>query len=100
MRNGREQNVKIGVDEKINLQTLAEYDVSEKYVKWLNDYEVTKYTEQKHFEHTLESTLDFVNLKRNSKNDLLFGIFCVISSIKACNNIIFASFLLIPLLCI
>ena len=70
-----EKDSKIRVDEKIHLRTIVVEDVSENYVNWLNDYEVTKYTEQKYFKHTLESVANFVNQKYHSNNDLLFGIF-------------------------
>tara|TARA_B110000503_G_C6813213_1_gene275829 strand:- start:224 stop:481 length:258 start_codon:yes stop_codon:yes gene_type:complete len=50
-------------------------DVTEKYVAWLNDYEVVKYTGQKYFEHFFSNVCDFVEQKYNSENDLLFGIF-------------------------
>ena len=69
------KDIKIKVDEQILLKVLRLTDVSESYVEWLNDYEVTKFTEQKYFRHTLESTKTFVSQKYNSGNDLLFGIF-------------------------
>ena len=69
------RNIKIKVDEQIFLKVLRLNDVSDSYVEWLNDYEVTKYTEQKDFRHTLESTKTFVSQKYNSEGDLLFGIF-------------------------
>ncbi len=69
------RNIKIKVDEQILLKVLRLNDVSEPYVEWLNDYEVTKFTEQKYFRHTLESAKTFVSQKFNSEDDLLFGIF-------------------------
>tara|TARA_B100001094_G_scaffold333136_1_gene408928 strand:+ start:3181 stop:3729 length:549 start_codon:yes stop_codon:yes gene_type:complete len=69
------KNIEIKVDEKILLKVLTQNDVSESYVEWLNDYEVTKFTEQKYFRHTLESTKTFVCQKYDSESDLLFGIF-------------------------
>lgn len=69
------RNIKIKVDEQILLKVLRLNDVSEPYVAWLNDYEVTKFTEQKYFRHTLESAKTFVSQKFNSEDDLLFGIF-------------------------
>ena len=69
------KDIKIKVDEQILLKVLRLTDVSESYVEWLNDYEVTKFTEQKYFRHTLESTKTFVSQKYNSEGDLLFGIF-------------------------
>ena len=70
-----EKDLRIKVDEKIHLRTIVVEDVLENYVNWLNDYEVTKYTELKYFKHTLEIVANFVNQKYHSKNDLLFGIF-------------------------
>ena len=69
------KNLKIKADEKIFLKVLNLNDVSEPYVEWLNDYEVIKFTEQKYFRHTLDSTKTFVRQKYDSENDLLFGIF-------------------------
>lgn len=67
------KDIKIKVDEQILLKVLRLNDVSESYVEWLNDYEVTKFTEQKYFRHTLESTETFVSQKYNSEGDLLWG---------------------------
>lgn len=67
--------IRIVVNERIILKILTVEDVSNAYVAWLNDYEVTKFTEQKYFVHTLESTIKFVSQKLVSENDLLFGIF-------------------------
>ena len=69
------KNIKIKVDEDIFLKVLNLNDVTGPYVEWLNDYEVTKFSEQKYFKHTLESTKNFVSKKYDSENDLLFGIF-------------------------
>ena len=69
------KDVKIDIDNNIQLRTLIKIDVTEKYVAWLNDYEIMKYTEQKYFEHFFSSVSDFVEQKYNSENDLLFGIF-------------------------
>ena len=41
----------------------------------MNDYEVTKYTEQRHRSHTSRDVEEFVEEKFNSQSDLLFGIF-------------------------
>ena len=66
---------KIKVNEQIFLKVLNLNDVSKPYVEWLNDYEVTKFTEQKYFKHTIESTKTFISQKDKSESDLLFGIF-------------------------
>ena len=70
-----EKNIKIKVDEDILLKVLQPKDVATPYVDWLNDYNVTRYTEQKYVTHTLESTRNFVRQKYFSENELLFGIF-------------------------
>ena len=54
------KDLKIKVDENSFLRILNKDDVSERYIAWLNDYEVTKFTEQKYFKHTYESVLNFV----------------------------------------
>ena len=74
-KNLTKKNLKIKVNKSIYLKILILEDISESYVSWLNDYEVTKFTEQKQFKHTFNSTKDFVNQKFFSKNDLLFGIY-------------------------
>ena len=69
------KDIEIKVNEQIFLKVLKLKDVSESYVNWLNDYEVTKFTEQKYFRHTLESTKTFVSQKYNSEGDLLWYFF-------------------------
>ena len=60
---------KIIVDENCFLKILKKSDVTPKYISWLNDYEVTKFTEQKYFNHTYESVLNFVIEKYKSEQD-------------------------------
>ena len=59
----------------IYLKELKISDVTKKYVDWMNDYEVHKYTEQKSILHTFDSICAFVNQIDKSKNEILFGIF-------------------------
>ena len=66
------KNIKIKADKKIFLRLLNLNDVSKSYIKWLNDYEVTKFTEQRYFKHTLESTMNFVSQKFDSKKCINF----------------------------
>ncbi len=70
------KEIKIIIDKNSYLQILKTEDVSETYVDWLNDYEVTKFTEQKNSIHSIESVKEYVNQKYNSKYDYLFGIYC------------------------
>ena len=69
------KDLTLKVDENITLKTLFIDEISELYVGWLNDYEVTKFTEQKHCKSTLETVQDYVKQLYFSKNDLLFGIY-------------------------
>lgn len=66
---------KINIDEKFFLKILKKSDVSEKYVSWLNDYEVTRFTEQKYYKHNFKSVLNFVQEKYISEKEFLFGIY-------------------------
>mgnify|MGYP006083421771 FL=1 len=50
-------------------------DISEKYLKWMNDLEVHKYTKQKYKKHSLEDIRNFVREKNKSKREYLYGIF-------------------------
>ena len=50
-------------------------DVTEKYLAWLNDSEVTKYMEVRHSPPNLEQQIRFVEDCFNSTNQVLLGIF-------------------------
>ena len=56
---------------KLNLKS----DISKRYQEWMNDLEVTKFTEQKYKKHSLKDIRNFVREKNNSKNEFLYGIF-------------------------
>lgn len=62
-------------NKQINLSTIKPHDVSDDYVSWLNDYEVTKYTEQRFYKNTKKNVKKFVADKFNSQSDLIFGFF-------------------------
>jgi RimJ/RimL family protein N-acetyltransferase len=61
--------------ERIALKILVPDDVTQPYVDWMNDAEITQYLESRWQAHTLESIKDFVRLMNASPNDVLFGIF-------------------------
>lgn len=69
------KDLKIKLDENYFLKILKESDITEKYVSWLNDYEVTKFTEQKYYKHDYKRVLNFVKEKYISEKDFLFGIY-------------------------
>ncbi len=50
-------------------------DVTENYVRWLNDPEINQYLESRHSYHTLDSCQLFVAEMLKNKNQHLFGIF-------------------------
>ena len=41
----------------------------------MNDYQVVKYTEQRHKKHTINGIKKFINEKIKSNFDFLYGIF-------------------------
>ena len=60
---------------KILLKQLKLKDVGKDYLNWMNDYEVTKFTEQRFKSHSLLDIKNFVKAKNKSKNEYLYGIF-------------------------
>ena len=62
---------------KIFLKELTEKNVSKEYVSWLNSPSVNLYTEQRYFKHTIKSVRKYVQDKRKSKLEFLYGIFLV-----------------------
>ena len=59
----------------IYLKELTTKNVSKVYLGWMNDYKVHKFTEQKNKKHTLKKICKFVERKRKSKDEFLYGIF-------------------------
>jgi len=59
----------------ICLKELNPKNISKSYVKWMNDYEVHKFTEQKNKKHNLKGVTKFIKDIKNSKNEFLYGIF-------------------------
>ena len=62
-------------DTKLTLKVLKPDDVSERYVDWLNDYDVVKFTEQHYVKHSKKNVIDFVEKMYLSEANLLFGIY-------------------------
>ena len=60
---------------KIILKLIKLSNITKSYVKWMNDYEVVKYTEQKLKKHTLANVKKFVKEKIYSPTEFLYGIF-------------------------
>lgn len=60
--------------ERIYLRRLTENDVSEDYVRWMNDPDINQYLESRFYTHTIESTKAFIRSVTND-NNYQFGIF-------------------------
>jgi RimJ/RimL family protein N-acetyltransferase len=58
----------------VYLRLLEESDISEEYVGWLNDCEVTRYMETGKFPATPESIRQFLQRFHGSTTDIIFGI--------------------------
>ena len=67
--------LKLIVNNDIYIRIITKNDVSLTYLNWLKDQEIMRFTEQNEKKHTLESTINFVEEKFQSKFDFLFGIF-------------------------
>ena len=68
-------NLSLIVDDNIFVRIISSKDVSLRYLNWLKNYEIMKFTEQNKKKHTIKSTKVFVEEKLLSNCDLLFGIF-------------------------
>ena len=64
------------------LKKLLPEDANPEYLKWMNDKEVTKFTEQRFKKHSLSEIKNFIKEKNISKVEFLFGIFVVDKSVK------------------
>ena len=59
----------------IYLKELTLRNVNNKYLNWMNDSEVHKFTEQKYYKHKLRNIKEYVKEKKNSNSEFLYGIF-------------------------
>ena len=50
-------------------------DITKKYLNWMNDPIVHKFTEQRYKKHSMKMIKDFVIEKNKSKDEFLYGIF-------------------------
>ena len=71
----------------IKLKELEPKDVTKKYHKWMNDYNVVKYTAQSEYKHTYTDILNFVKKKKKSKNEFLYGIYLIDKNKSICDHI-------------
>ena len=62
---------------RIILKEIISKDVSLDYVNWMNDSEIVRFTDQKNLIHTKNKIKKFVNEKKKSKSEFLYGIFFI-----------------------
>lgn len=55
----------------ISLRPFEFSDISPKYISWLNDPVVVRYSKQRHIQHTRESCIAYLNSFENSENMFL-----------------------------
>lgn len=67
------QSVKLET-ERFVLRSLTEHDVSERYVGWLRDPEVTRYMDARFKEQTIATVRDYVR-RNDNRTRFLLGIF-------------------------
>lgn len=60
--------------ERIELRHLKPEDVSESYLAWMGDPEVTRYLEARFQEHTLESVREYVREVNAAEGSLIFAV--------------------------
>lgn len=63
------------IGKNVYIRLLSTDDVSEDYVNWMNDPEVTQFLESKWQSHTQKSTIDYIDSFNRTQNNFLFGIF-------------------------
>ncbi len=62
------------VGRKLYLCCLEASEVGEEYVRWLNDYEVTRYMASGRFPSTLASVREYIERFQGSSTDIIFAI--------------------------
>ena len=62
---------------EIRLQLLTTKHIKKKYINWLHDYDVVKYTEQRFGKHSVSSVVSFIKSKEKTKNEFIYGIFLI-----------------------
>jgi len=69
------KNILIKVDNDINLKALSLQEIGQNYLNWINDYEVTRYTELRFKKSKQSDIKKFVLENWTSDKNILFGIF-------------------------
>ncbi len=59
----------------ITLKKIRQNNVSPKWVSWLNNKKVNRYSNQRFIRHTITSQNEFIKKKIKDKNSLMYGIY-------------------------
>ena len=59
----------------IKVRKIKLSDVSKNWVNWLNDREVTRFSQQKNKKHSLKSQKEFIRRKFKDGSSVIFGVF-------------------------
>ncbi|NLW92061.1 MAG: GNAT family N-acetyltransferase [Syntrophomonadaceae bacterium] len=60
--------------EQIYLREVRREDVNENYYKWMNDHEITRYTESRYYPYSMEQLQAFVTSLDGKRNDVFLAI--------------------------
>ena len=63
------------VSSQLSIKPITDKDITTDYIEWMNDIDITLYTEQKYKKHNFESIKNFIIQTNNSSSNLLYGIF-------------------------
>ena len=60
---------------KVILKKINSRNISVDYIRWMNDWEIIKYTEQRYAKTSKKDILKYLNEINKSKENFIFGIF-------------------------
>ena len=80
-------NIKNISNNNIVIKPFRKEYITAKYVSWLNDKDVTKYSEQRHHQHTIESCIEFLDYNYNN-NNIFYAVFLKKNKLEHIGNIL------------
>ena len=80
-------NIKNISNKNIVIKPFRKEYITEKYVSWLNDKDVTKYSEQRHHQHTIGSCIEFLDFNKKN-NNIFYAVFLKINKLEHIGNIL------------
>ena len=58
-------------DNKVKIVNFSKKHLTQQYVDWLNDFDVVRYSEQRHYQHTLNTCNEYFKIQNSSLNYFL-----------------------------